>query len=65
MHPDFYPDQPHDYHHDYRTHFSDEEIIEALKSTPQNDRYGNLWTFYNSLPKPERERLAEEAEDTI
>lgn len=62
MHPDFYPEHP-DYHHDYRIYFSDEEIIEALKNTPEDDRQGNLWTFYNSLPKPERDRLAAEAQN--
>lgn len=43
--------------------FTDEEIVRALATTPDTPaaRKGNLWTFYETLPKPERERLAEAA----
>ena len=44
--------------------FTDEEIIEALMTTPDDElsRRGNLWTKFNSLPRPERDRLTGEAE---
>ena len=44
--------------------FSDEEIVRTLAATrdaPEH-RNGNWYTFFCSLPKPERDRLEQEAE---
>lgn len=44
----------------YKTVFDDEELVEALvKGLPSA---GNLSAFFNSLPRPERERLIREAQ---
>lgn len=45
----------------FRNNFDDGEIIDALCRTPPDQRRGNLWTFYDNLPRPERERLAQAA----
>ena len=47
-----------------KTRFDDEELIRRLAETrgKPEERRGNWWTFYSSLPKPEQERLADEAE---
>ena len=45
-----------------RTVFSDDEIIQALRSTPAGQRRGgNLWSFFQALPRPERDRLLRDA----
>lgn len=46
----------------FRNRYEDDEIIDALQLTPPEQRRGNLWTFYENLPRPERDRLAHEAE---
>lgn len=53
----------------YSTSFSDEEIVEALRTVaadgvtrdaaPDRVRPPNLCAFFNNLPRPERDRLLE------
>ena len=45
-----------------RTDFTDQELIQALRATPEDRRRGsNLWSFFLALPRPERDRLLREA----
>lgn len=44
---------------DYRTHFDDTELIEMLAGTQSLPP--NAKGFFDSLPRPERERLQAEA----
>jgi hypothetical protein len=46
-----------------KVNFSDEEIIVALRKTidKPNERTGNLWAFFRGLPRPEQQRLENEA----
>lgn len=43
--------------------FDDEELIRLLAESADRpeQRSGNWWTFFCSLPKPERDRLEAEA----
>lgn len=47
-----------------KTSFSDEELVAALAATrdEREKRVGNMWTFFEALPRPERERLEQLAE---
>ena len=46
-----------------RVVFTDEELIQELRRTQgqPDQRKGNWFAFYASLPKPEQNRLEEEA----
>ncbi len=46
-----------------QTSFSDEELIRHLRDTRQRpeQRTGNWFAFFSSLPKPEQQRLESEA----
>ena len=47
-----------------KTSFSDEELIEQLAATEARPerRVGNWWTFFSNLPRPEQDRLQQEAQ---
>lgn len=51
----------------YRTSFTDEELIAALRASPDEEqrRNGNLWTFFYNLPTPERTRLEQLARPRV